>query len=61
MSFVVTALIVAAIGFVLMGIGVIMSPKSPAWDAVTVGAMYVWVTLSAVGAIVAILMQVVTG
>jgi len=59
MSFVITAFIVATIGFVLMALGVAMSPKSPAWDAVTVGAMYVWLTLSAVGAIVALLMQVV--
>ena len=61
MSFVTTTLIVAAIGFVLMALGVVMSPKSPAWDTVTVGAMYVWVTLSVVGAIVALLMQVVAG
>ncbi len=61
MSFVITALIIAAIGFVLMAIGVVMSPKSPAWDTVTVGAMYVWVTLSVVGATVALLVQVVSG
>ena len=61
MSFVLTTLIVAAIGFVLMAIGVVMSPKSPAWDIVTVGAMYVWVTLSVVGAIVALLVQFVAG
>lgn len=61
MSFVITTLIIAAIGFVLMAIGVVMSPKSPAWDTITVGAMYVWVTLSVVGAIVALLVQVVAG
>ena len=60
MSFVITTLIIAAIGFVLMAIGVVMSPKSPAWDTITVGAMYVWVTLSVVGAIVALLVQVVS-
>ena len=59
MSFVITTLIVAVIGFIIMAIGVVMSPKSPAWDTVTVVAMYVWVTLSVVGAIVALLMQVV--
>lgn len=61
MSFVITTLIVAVIGFVLMALGVVMSPKSPAWDTVTVVAMYVWVTLSVVGAIVALLMQAVAG
>lgn len=61
MSFVITTLIIAAIGFVLMAIGVVMSPKSPVWDTITVGAMYVWVTLSVVGAIVALLVQVVSG
>ena len=60
MSFVITTLIIAAIGFALMAIGVVMSPKSPAWDTITVGAMYVWVTLSVVGAIVALLVQVVS-
>lgn len=61
MSFVVTTLVIAAIGFALMALGVVMSPKSPAWDTVTVGAMYVWVVLSVVGAIVALLMQAVAG
>lgn len=61
MSFVITTIIVAAIGFVLMAMGVVMSPKSPAWDTITVVGMYVWVTLSVVGAIVALLVQAVSG
>lgn len=59
MLFVVTMLVMAAIGFILTSIGVLKASDSPMWDAITVGGMYVWLACTVIGTIVALLVQVI--